>query len=69
MDGARANNDEEATLRTSTLDTGDDFMAGIDDGGFGVFGLRKGESLQILSGRVKVLGRFRAEEGSEGSMG
>ena len=69
MDGARANNDEEATLRISTLDTGDDLMAGIDDGGFGVFGLGKGESLWIFWRKVNVLGRFRAAEGSEGSMG
>lgn len=43
MDGARANDDEEATLRIRALDAGDDFMAGIDDGGLGVLGLGQGE--------------------------
>ena len=43
MDGARANDDEEATLRIRALDTGNDFMAGIDDGGLGVVGLGKGK--------------------------
>lgn len=70
MDGARTDNDEEATPKISALDAGDDFMASIDDGGFGVFGLCKGESLcASLGGESNALGRFRAEGGSEGSMG
>ena len=69
MDGARASNDEEAALRISALDASDDFMTGTDDGRFGVFGLRKGESRCIFSRRKDILGRFRAEGGSEESMG
>ena len=44
MDGARSNDDEEAAQRISTLDARDDFMASVDHGRLGVFGLGVGES-------------------------
>lgn len=45
MDGAGADDDKKSPLRIGTLDAMHHFMAGIDDGGFGVFGLEVDQSL------------------------
>ena len=58
MDGAGADYDEEALLRVVSSDDGDGLLAGVQDGEFGGFGLRRRRMLKhCIGGRIGEGGR------------